>query len=65
MHEALRTQFGGAHGDWYENKQVGARLRALYADGQKLQPDEIARAFGAPKLDFRPTEARAKRLLGH
>jgi hypothetical protein len=64
MHEALRAQFGGTDGNWYENKQVGARLRALYADGQKLQPDEIARAFGAKQLDFRPTESRARRLLG-
>jgi hypothetical protein len=64
MHEALRAQFGGADGDWYQNPQVGARLRALYADGQKLQPDELAHAFGAKRLDFRPTEARAQRLLG-
>jgi hypothetical protein len=64
MHEALRMKYAGPDGDWYGNKEVGARLKKLFADGQKLQPDEIALAFGHPRVDFRPTESRAKRLLG-
>ena len=63
MHESLRAKFGGESGDWYGNKEVGLMLKRLYADGQKIQPEEIAKAFGAERLDFRPTEARAKRLL--
>jgi hypothetical protein len=58
MHEALGK-------NWWERREVGARLKALFSDGQKIQPDEIARAFGADKIDFRPTEARVKRLLGN
>ena len=60
MHESLRKKYGE---DWYGNKAVGAFLKTLYADGQKIQPDEIVRAFGMEKLDFRPTEARDARLL--
>jgi hypothetical protein len=60
MHESLRAKYGE---DWYGKKEVGAFLKTLYADGDKLQPDEIARAFGQERVDFKPTEARARRLL--
>ncbi len=61
MHEGLRKKFGA---DWYSNKAVGAFLRELYADGQRLQPDEVAQKFGEPKLTFAASEARVRRLLG-
>ena len=60
MHEGLRKKYGE---DWYGNKAVGAFLKTLYADGQKIQPDEIGRAFGSERVDFKPTEARYSRLL--
>jgi hypothetical protein len=60
MHEALREKYGE---DWYGKKEVGAFLKPLFAEGQRLLPDEVARAFGKERVDFRPTEARAKRLL--
>jgi hypothetical protein len=60
MHEGLRARFGA---DWYGDAKVGAFLKTLYAGGQKIQPAEIARAFGATAVDFRPTEARDQRLL--
>jgi len=60
MHESLREKYGE---DWYGKKEVGAFLKTLFAGGQKLQPDELARAFGKQRVDFRPTEARAQRLL--
>jgi hypothetical protein len=63
MAETLRARFGGDSGDWYGNKDVGALLRKLYADGQRIQPDEIVKTMGAGAVDFRGTEARAKRLL--
>ncbi len=63
LSEALRERFGGATGDWYANPGVGALLRTLFADGQRLQPDEVARMFGAPKLTFEASERRARRLL--
>jgi hypothetical protein len=64
MHEALRARFGGKNGDWYESKEVGTLFKRLFGDGQKVQPDELAQAFGYDRLDFRPTEQRVKRLLG-
>ena len=60
MHEGLRKKYGE---DWYGSKAVGAFLKTLYAGGQRIQPDEIAHAFGAERVDFRPTEARYSRLL--
>jgi hypothetical protein len=60
MHESLREKYGE---DWYGKKEVGAFLKTLYADGDKIQPDEIARAFGKERVDFKPTEARVQRLL--
>lgn len=61
VHEALRGKFGA---DWYGKKEAGALLREqLFAHGNKLQPDEVARLLGYEKLDFRPTEARLNRLL--
>lgn len=62
-HEGLRKKFGGESGDWYGDKRVGALLKTLFADGQKLQGDEAAQAFGFERLDFRPAEERIKRLL--
>ena len=63
MQEGLRQKFGGTSGDWYENQAVGALLKSLYAEGQKLQPDEVARVFGKEKLDLQPAQVRLARLL--
>lgn len=63
MHEGIRRKFGGESGDWYGNPEVGGLLRSLYADGQRLQPDEVAQMFGQKKLDYRTAEARLRRLL--
>jgi hypothetical protein len=63
MSEALRAQHGGKTGDWYTDKTVGPRLKKLFADGQKLQPDEVAKEFGEEKLTFKASEDRARRLL--
>jgi hypothetical protein len=60
--EALRRQFGKS-GDWYAEPRVGAFLKTLYADGNRLPADEIAKRLGAPALDLRPTEVRVTRLL--
>jgi len=61
VHEALRSKFGAG---WYTKKEAGELLRAqLFAEGNKLQPDEVARLLGFPRFDLGPTEARMKRLL--
>lgn len=62
IHEGLRQRFGE---DWYGKPEVGALLKgSLFADGNRLQPDEVAKLFGFARLDLRPTEARFTRLLG-
>ena len=61
VHEGLRSKFGD---DWYGNKEVGAFLASkLFADGNKLQADEIAQLFGESKLTLGPSEKRFTRLL--
>lgn len=54
----LRTRFGVT---WWNRKEAGAFLRGLFASGDSLTPDELARAFGDPGL--RP-EVMVNRLLG-
>jgi hypothetical protein len=63
MQEAMRTKFGD---DWYGNSAVGALLKqSLFAKGNELQPDEVAKILGYPDgLDFSVVEARQNRLLG-
>ena len=62
IHEGLRQRFGD---DWYGKREVGALLKgALFADGNRLQPDEVARLFDMKSLTLTPTEARLARLLG-
>jgi hypothetical protein len=61
MNESLRKEFGD---EWFARKEVGAKLKAVFAEGQKLQPDEVAKLFGEEKLTFQASEARARRLLG-
>ncbi len=63
LSEAMRARFGGERGDWYGNKEVGAFLKTLFADGQRLQADEVARLLGEPRLTYEASEKRARRLL--
>jgi hypothetical protein len=60
VHEGLRREIGA---DWFGDKRAGVELRKLFADGNSIQPDEIARALGFAKLTYSPTEARLARLL--
>lgn len=61
IHEGLAARFGQ---DWFVRPAVGKFLREqLFADGNRLQADEVARLFGAAALDFTSTERRLQRLL--
>jgi hypothetical protein len=58
MSEGLRSKFGPG---WYGSADAGRLIRSLVADGNKPQPDEVAKVFGMP-FDLRPAEARLQRL---
>lgn len=58
MSEGMRGKFGP---DWYGNPEAGRLIKSLVAEGNKPQPEEIARAFGSA-FDLRPAEARLRRL---
>ncbi|MGZ6069854.1 MAG: hypothetical protein ACXWK8_01480 [Myxococcaceae bacterium] len=59
MHEGMRARFGP---DWYGNPGSGSLIKALVADGNKPDAEEIAKVFGIP-FDLRPAEARIRRLM--
>jgi capsid protein len=62
--ETPESDFYGIH-DWYGNQEVGAFLKSkLFADGNKLQADEVAKLFGEQKVTLVPSEKRFARLLG-
>jgi len=58
IHEGMRSRFGM---DWYGNPEAGRLIKSLVAEGNKPQPDEVAKVFGIP-FDLRPAEARIRRL---
>jgi len=58
MHEGMRARFGP---DWYGSAEAGGLIKSLVADGNKPQPEEIARLFAMP-FDLRAAEARIRRL---
>ncbi|HUM11230.1 MAG TPA: hypothetical protein VLT82_09810 [Myxococcaceae bacterium] len=58
IHEGMRSRFGA---DWYGNPEAGRLIKTLVADGNKPQPDEVAKVFGI-RFDLRPAEARIRRL---
>jgi hypothetical protein len=47
--------------DWYGNAEAGRLIKSLVAEGNKPQPEEVAKVFGIP-FDLRPAEARIRRL---
>jgi hypothetical protein len=61
IHEAVRARLGD---HWYTNRSAGALFRDLFAEGDRLQPDEVAQKLGGKKLEFTPSETRLRRLLG-
>jgi len=58
IHEGMRSKFGP---DWYGNPEAGRLIKTLVAEGNKPQPEEVAKVFGIP-FDLRPAEARIRRL---
>lgn len=58
LHEHLRAKFGPA---WFSNPKVGAYLKTLWATGNKLTPEELARRLGKT-LDYSASLARLGRL---
>lgn len=58
MSEGMRSRLGP---DWYGSPEAGRLIRALVAEGNKPQPEEVAKVFGIP-FDLRPAEARIRRL---
>jgi hypothetical protein len=58
MSEGMRSRFGP---DWYGSPEAGRLIRSLVADGNRPQPDEVAKVFGIA-FDLRPAEARIRRL---
>ncbi len=61
MHEAMIQKFGAS---WYTNSEVGKLLKTTYwADGTKLQGDEILKLAGLPGFDTEMVRRRWERLL--
>jgi hypothetical protein len=61
VHEAVRAKLGES---WYVNRAAGELFKGLFAEGNRLQGDEIAQRLGYQRLDLAPSWARFKRLLG-
>jgi hypothetical protein len=55
-----QAHLGGEDGRWWARPAAGARLRALFADGSRLGPAELARELGAEGVGAAALAARAE-----
>jgi hypothetical protein len=57
--EGLRARFGP---DWYGSPEAGKLIKAIVANGNRTEAEDVAKLFGIP-FDLRPAEARIRRLV--
>lgn len=59
LDDAFTRKYGQAHdGAWWHSHDAGKALQALWAHGNALTADEVAREVGARGLDFQPLLTR-------